>query len=491
MGLFKALKSIAATVADGVLPSSSVKWQNTEPPEGLALLIGGSTGQLSAKGHPSGIFPNQFVWLQGDDCCLNIMAIGGIGAGKTTRIINPLLFQFMYYQDVGGLIFDIKGDFKESVYRFSAEANHNRVVTIGVGQRRINLLKGLTPEQAASFLQSTFMLTGGSTGDFWMQSATDLCRNALGLLQGLGDRYYTLEYLFQYIFIEDVRAALDEEIMEMIENLNPMSREGRLLKAYKTYYSSVFEHLDVKMKESIKGTLSVVLSPFQNPDLIDTFSDNDYEMTDILNGDVVLVDLPLALWGIGGKVVYTFIKLRFFNLLQMRQADKSMSQNYVFFMCDEYQDIISASRQGLSDLSFWDKSRSARCVGIVSTQSVNSFRSAIGNPTLADTIMANFRQKIFFRTEDAATIRMMNEIAGKVEIQRESTSYGNNSNASNLDFIRRNEGSNVSISTQIVERQLVDANLVRQLDANHVIALLNVEGAAADDILLVEPKYLS
>jgi hypothetical protein len=31
-----------------------------------------------------------------------------------------------------------------------------------------------------------------------------------------------------------------------------------------------------------------------------------------------------------------------------------------FFMCDEFQEIISANREGISDMNFWDKSRSSK-----------------------------------------------------------------------------------------------------------------------------------
>lgn len=112
--------------------------------------------------------------------------------------------------------------------------------------------------------------------------------------------------------------------------------------------------MDNKVQTSITGTLSTILNPFQELELIETFSDNEqpYDLTNILYGDVVLLDLPLAKWGIAGKVIYTLIKLRFFNLLQERQFNKELPQNYVYFICDEYQEIISASKMGLSDLTF-------------------------------------------------------------------------------------------------------------------------------------------
>lgn len=490
MGFFKKLKDI---VNADLNAQTRPEITNTQRPDGFALGIGTSTGELAARGHASGLSPNQYVWLVNDDACQNIVVFGGIGAGKTTRVINPLLFQCLSYNDVGGLIFDIKGDFIESVASFATYFNRP-VWRVGVGPDCIgtNLLKGLTPEQAAGFLQSTFYLTGGTTNDsFWIQSATALVQNTLGLLEVLGDKYYNLEKLYQYIFFEDVRKAIDIMIDEV--KLEEGTLEARNLANYRSYYSNVFMQMDVKMRESIKGTLSTILSPFQNPELIDAFSstdpENNFDLSRILGGDVVLVDLPLAKWATAGKVVYTMIKLRFFNLLQARQVDKSLPQNYVFFMCDEYQNIISASNMGLSDLSFWDKSRSAHCVGIISTQSISAFKSAIGNPTLSDTILANFRQKIFFKSEDVETLRYMNSLAGRVEVTRQSYNYSTGTSQQSTDFFKTNNTSNTSVNTQIVERQLVDANLVRMLTGNLALAFLNVDGESSDDVLLMSPLY--
>lgn len=491
MGFFSKIKEIINTDFN----EQPIEYQppaSNEPPDGLALYVGTSTGELSKRGHASGIWANQAVYLSNDAACQNIVVMGGIGAGKTTRVINPLLFQLLHYEDVGGLIFDIKGDFVESVKAF-ADYQQRRIIRIGVGAGccGTNLLKGLSPEQAAGFLQSTFYLCGGSTNDsFWIQSATSLIKNVLGLLEALGDEYYNLQTLYEYIFFEDARKSLNL-LLDREVHLDPSSLAGRNFANYRGYYDNVFSAMDIKMRESIKGTLATVLSPFQAPELIDAFSgsEDDYDLTNILAGDIVLVDLPLAKWATAGKVVYTLIKLRFFNLLQTRQVDKSLPQDYVFFLCDEYQQIISASNQGLSDLSFWDKSRSAKVVGIISTQSVSSFRSAIGNPQLTDTILANFRQKIFFRTEDVETIRYMNGLAGRVEVTRQSYNYSSGTSQQSTDFFKSQNSTNTSVNSQIVERQLIDANLVRQLSGNLALGFLSVDGEAADDVLVMTPLY--
>ena len=336
MGFFGMIKKILQQPS---FPTQSEpELLNAERPDGLALAIGVTTGELLQRGHGCGLDPNQMVWLANDDCCQNICVMGGIGAGKTTRVINPLLFQLLNYQDVGGLIFDIKGDFGGAVDQFAKEAGGRKVHRVGVGAncQGTNLIGGLTPQQAAGFLQSTFYLCGGATNDsFWIQNATALMENTLGLLSYLGKEYYTLEKAYQYIFFEEARKTIDILIRKV--KLPAESLDQRKLENYRGYYDNVFSNIDIKTKESIKITLATILSPFQEPELVDAFSGSadDYELAGILSGDVVLVDLPLAKWQTAGKVIYTLIKLRFFSLLQERQADKKLPQNFVFFMCDE------------------------------------------------------------------------------------------------------------------------------------------------------------
>lgn len=489
MGLLGNLLNILSNKTNNQEVTNNIK-ENQDEQHAINLFLGGSTGTLLDMGHPSGLWANQEVNIADDDLCQNIVVFGGIGAGKTTRVMNPLLYQLLCLGGYGGLIFDIKADFKDTVFSFCREMGRplDTVKVIGIGETTTNLLKGLSPTQASSFLQSTFYLTGGATNDsFWIQSATDLVKNTLGILQYLGDKYYTLEYLYRYIFIDDERMKLNK----LLENVELGERDEIKLKGYISYFNNVFLKMDDKVQTSITGTLSTILNPFQELELIETFSDNenDYDLTNILYGDVVLLDLPLAKWGIAGKVIYTLIKLRFFNLLQERQSNKDLPQHYCYFMCDEYQEIISASKQGLSDLTFWDKSRSSKCIGIISTQSVSAFRSVIGNHDIADTILANFRQKIFFRTEDLNTINLINQLTGTIEKVRYSTNSNTGSSKRNIDLFKKTANENYGYSSNIVDKPLIDANFITQIDQNHAIALLNIEGSRADDVLEMFPKY--
>ena len=128
--------------------------------------------------------------------------------------------------------------------------------------------------------------------------------------------------------------------------------------------------------------------------------------------------------------------MRFFSMVQERVVNPDLNQNIpCVFICDEYQDIISVSSTGLSDLSFWDKSRSAKCIGIISSQSISSFRAACHDRDLADTVLQNFRQKICFRTEE---------------------------------YYKEN---------------VITSQLMRELPKEYAVAFLNIEGRSYDDVL--------
>ncbi|MHB8253846.1 MAG: type IV secretion system DNA-binding domain-containing protein [Acidiferrobacter sp.] len=170
-----------------------------------------------------------------------------------------------------------------------------------------------------------------------------------------------------------------------------------------------------------------------------------------LAGAVFLVDLPLAVWGVGAKVIYTFLKLRFFQYMQRRPATER--GHPVLFLCDEYQEIVSANKDGLSDLNFWDKGRAFGTIGVISAQSIASFYAALGDRDLADTLLQNFRQKLCLRTEDLHTIAFFERLLGRV------------------------------VHSQRRDLPLVSALVVRRLYNRQALAMLSAAGDAIEDVI--------
>jgi hypothetical protein len=93
----------------------------------FSLWLGKSTGHLATLWHPAGMAENQEILLNLEDACQNILVLGGIGSGKTTCVMQPLLLQCLD-QQCGGLIFDIKGDVKTAVNKFAAATQKKLVV---------------------------------------------------------------------------------------------------------------------------------------------------------------------------------------------------------------------------------------------------------------------------------------------------------------------------------------------------------------------------
>lgn len=231
----------------------------------------------------------------------------------------------------------------------------------------------------------------------------------------------------------------------------------------------------------------------QHPDLVEAFCTTEPEPVELsacLDGAVMLVDLPLAVWGLGGKVASVLIKLRFFNLMQRRAVEPSWDQTRpVFFLCDEFQEIISANPDGLSDVNFWDKARSTKTVGIIAVQSVSSLYAALGNRDLVDAIVQNFRQVLCFRTEDAPTLTRVQTLLGHIDAAH--MSYGYSTGTSTAPGHLVPSASETWSATLTSRRQpVLDAQMVRTLGPDEAIALLSIGGYSMDDVLALHAVFV-
>ncbi|MFM0342439.1 type IV secretory system conjugative DNA transfer family protein [Paraburkholderia fungorum] len=487
-----AAPSTAAVLAEA---AQAVKPVEAQPVQTVAfgLAVGTSTGILSARGHGSGMAPNQLVVLNQPDAAQNSIIFGGIGSGKTTRLINPLLLQVLR-QDAGALIFDVKTDFIRETRFLAAKAGRD-VQMIGDGGLACNLLAGLTPETASSFIKSAFLLGSKKGGDsFWMDTATEVCRNGLGLLQYVPGRF-SLSGLYDYIFDKEMHTETHDAIDALVAGGTLSDRELRALKMYRRYYENVFLEFSDDVRNGVKASIAQVLSAFQHPDLQDAFcgADADREevdFTDLVNkGAVYLVEIPRTKYGgEGARYAYLFVKLRFFEMMKARRMTPAWNQTRpVAFVCDEYQAIADS----ISDPDFWDKSRSSQCVGIVSMQGYSSLIEAVGNEKSANAIAQNFRQVFTFRTEDEETIKRLVFLLGKVDREKasRSTSDGTGSSEGRDRSYSQNSGSSVSVSVH--HEDVINPQLFREMSEGQALAILSLQGNAYDDVIQCQPVFVN
>jgi type IV secretory pathway TraG/TraD family ATPase VirD4 len=362
------------------------------------------------------------------------------------------------------------------------------VTAVGVGKTECNLLAGLTPEVVALILKSAFILGNPKADRFWLNTASEFCRNCCGILAILPGRY-TLKGMYDHMFDDEIKA---QNRAEAEAKLLTLPRDEQLkLERYLGYEAKIWAKVDDKIRSGIIISCAELFSPFSHPELEAAFSapeGNEIDWSDALNGRVFLLQLPLSQWGIGGKVIYTFLKLTFFNMMQQRNQRPEWNQDKpVVLLCDEYQEIISASPDGLSDINFWDKSRSSKMIGIISAQSITSFHAVLGDHDLTNAILQNFRQKLCFRVEDMATLSYFQTLIGHADVIHESYTHGR----TEPDKWDQSGSSSHSTQRTTQQRAVIDGQLMRQLRPRQALAVLSINGHGADDVLITQPLYVN
>jgi hypothetical protein len=466
----------------------------------VGLKIGQSTGMLCSRGHVGGVPQGQNVELAREDASKNIIIFGGTGGGKTSRSINPLLRQLMM-QNAGALIFDIKTDFSREVQAL-CDMTGRTFQVVGDGGMTLNLFRGCTPELASSYLKSCFLSDGQGKGDssFWVNGATEMSRHCLTLLRLLRPEQYSIAGLYDLLFDDNDRAQLLEDGAARVGEMS--DRDQRFFVQSQRYIVNVWNEHDEKVMKGLKSTLDSVLGPFAHPDMIDAFSagseQGEADMTELVNdGAVFLVNLPMTKYGReGARFAYMIIKLRFMDMMRERRTKPEWNQDRpVAFVCDEYQSIIDP----ISDVDFWDKSRSTRTIGIVSMQGVASLVNALGNnKAVAEAILQNFRQRIIFRTEDEATLRHIRDVLGQVDVhvnsagtsESESESYSRGGSPGS-GSISTSYSASASENTSIQRQDVFGSNDMRSLSADFCLYIGNVGDRAVDEVLSVKPLYIN
>lgn len=501
--LGQSMNLIANTIPGGMGATKQKKQLQAEheAAEGFSLFVGTSTGDLAERGHAAGV-PAAGVGLnlKLGDACQNFLILGATGSGKTTRYMLPMLNDILG-QPCAAFIVDVKGDFGGSVHKLAAR-HSRKVTTIGVGgnARPINLISGLTPDVASSFVLAVIAQTGGKGNDaFWQDTAGAIIKNTLGILQYVPGRY-SLAAVHDYLFPDPATPLLYEKIRQEAAENAAAAGEQRQFDYHMSYFSRVLPTQAEATRQGVMSTIDHLLNPFTGPALADAFSSDspdNVKIEDILSngGQIYLVDLPLDKFEKSARLVYVMLKLRLYNFMQGRTRNQELNQDLpVIMMIDEFQEMVTAGKLmsgGLSDASALDKLRSAKFCAILSSQSVAALQSAIGDETTTMGLLGNLRQKILLRPEDPKTLKLFQDLIGSAEVWRESLSENEGqTSASGLgkDTSNRGEGRNWSLQ----ERKVIDAQYIRsRLDINSALVCLSANGKAVDDIVRTpNPLYL-
>jgi hypothetical protein len=319
----------------------------------------------------------------------------------------------------------VKGD----EHRFVREALrminlHHAVVILKVGPEATHRYKLLSDRSlpwtthAKAIVDTAASLTEGRQDAFFRPMAQIALSHAFEPL-GCLERPVTITRAYHLL---TSRPHLEEAIGHLAE-LPPEEEHVKLA----AFFSSTF--LDTQaneQREGIEGTIKTYLSFFLDPAIAEVFSSdesNTFEMSEVDNGTIIAVSMPQR-YVTERRYVNTYLKtLFYYHALRRYELPKREQElkNLLMLVADEYQDIVTAAEDGLSDHKIIDRIRGARCAIVVGMQSEVSADPAIGRDKRR-VLSLNFRSRLIFRAADMEGATASADFIGKKNVWKLSKS---------------------------------------------------------------------
>ncbi len=409
------------------------------------LLLGAFTLVLIPK-RRAVLMIGSLRWTE-NELCRHLLITGDTGCGKTTSGFHPILVQLTRrLPNWGGLMLGVKGDEHQFLTDLmNAHGRSRDVVKLEVRPadapqdwqptHRYNLLSDRSlpwSAHAKAVVDTASSLTEGRQDSFFKPMAHIALANAFELLDRL-DLPVTITRAYQVL---TSRQHLEETVSQLSE-LPPCDNHRRLV----SFFSNTF--LDVQaneQREGIEGTIKTYLSFFLDPDIAAVFSSdepNTMEIPDVDEGTVIAVSMPQR-YVTERRYVNTYLKLLFYyHALQRYElpASEQQQKNLLLLVADEYQDLVTASEDGVSDHKIIDRIRGARCAIIAGMQSEVSADPAIGRDK-RKVLALNFRTRFIFRAADMEGATASADFIGKKNVWKMSKS---SKAMSSVTYTRRQE----------------------------------------------------
>lgn len=384
-----------------------------------------------------------------EDLCRHTMIFGSSGAGKTTRAFNPMLQTMLCDLDAGALIIAAKPEAVTEACELARRAGREVLVVMPGLEIGLDLLSG-NPDVDSVYFRDTYGQVSEDSLQ-WVDAAVTRMKNVLRMLQAAGEQYYTFEHLTYYCFDEKFAAMVRIQAMERLRTLAHDEDEAWTIREAMSYEDSRYLQMTPDTRRTVSFAISQLLEPLRDVLVAKTFARkrNLVSMETVFDGKIIVLHVPRGRYERAAHAIYTLAKRRFFTALESRRSEPKFDQRRpVVFGVDEYQLCISES-----DISSLGVLRSAGCMVLATTQGVSSLYSALARRHV-DAALQNFTQKIFFKTDDDATLALL----------ARATKYNANG---------------------------VDPSVLFSMTRDQAFCHLTAGDRSVDEVLSLEPMYLS
>lgn len=370
-----------------------------------------------------------------------MFVVGRTGSGKTSATGRQLALS-MLGAGYGGLVATVKpgeADQWRDYCRLSGREDDLRVVDASC-THRFDFMQAMQQSQGAdaglteNFVallmevgqvgsrQSNASVASSGDNAFFQQACRVLMRNAIDLALLAGEPLSVgllcrivssmPKSLEQVRSEEWQRSSLCYRLLRAADTSSKSPRQLRDYEAVLDYGLSEWPSLADRTRSSISATFFAFADLFQRGQLHDLLSQGTtLSPAEINNGKVIVIDLPLKVYGEVGLIAQLVWKLMTQRLLERRTVTKDTRPAFLFI--DEAQFFAS----GQNDALFATTCRSARVALVMLTQSVAGFYTAFGGGetgrSLTDQLLANLSTKVVHALGDHGSSEWAAELCGR------------------------------------------------------------------------------
>lgn len=388
---------------------------------------------------------------------INITVIGGSGSGKSATFGIPnvlgLLGSYVFTDPKGELYNKTSSYFKENGYKIKVLNLVNTEASDGY-----NPLLHIKSQPDVDIIVNTIMKgqgdenkSSGGDGDFWDNLAENLFKSVIYFLLSTRPKeeinLATCANLVRAAAANTGRTNMFEELLELLPH-DHLARK---------YFANVKLSND-KVFASIATTLQSKLSKFDAPNIAALTATDTIDFKSIGEEKTALFVISPD-----SQSTYDFILTMFFSQLLQElyaEADKQPDQKLkmpVYFFLDEFANI--------GQIPEFDKkistSRSRRISFSIILQNLDQLEALY--PKSYETILANCDTHLFLGSNSKKTSEYFSQALGKITLKVENKSTSKNT--------KNKDSENETTSTNIMSRDLMTPDEIKNLDNNKCIIL--------------------
>lgn len=378
-----------------------------------------------------------------------VLILGATRSGKTTGPFQYVIRSFLR-AGFGGVFFCVKTDSADEYKKMvKAEGRGDDIIEFGPDHpHRFNFLsyeagrygtgKAIVENVVQTLLQASEALSrkyGHGTGDDYFQNAMkQLLRHCFEVvIAARGEiNLRTVLDMVQTLPRDLNEADENDRQLESLKLLreaeaNASEERKRGLSDARKFLTVEWPSINDRTRSSTLSTLTVLLDSFLRYPLYELFGqDSTVTPTDVLNGKILIVDVPIKKYFDFGKIAAVLWKTALQRAVDSRKIpeDKATTRP-LFFAGDECQYFATSG-----DTLFATTCASARGILVYATQNLELLMEEMGGGSTGkasvNALLGNLQNRMVCQVSDPQTTHWFAETIGKILVTRNSQQEGTN-----------------------------------------------------------------